>query len=277
MKRTILSIALTLVCGVGVLAQTEGSRARATGSNETSTSASHEKKSINLQSDTQVSGQLQNTLDARKARVGDQVILKTTQAIKSDGHVVVNKGARLIGHVTSVEQKTRENGASRIGLLFDRLESCSLAMPISATISSITQANAHSQTSNDDSFAGDMSAGSMSSSRSTTTAQRSGGGGGLLGGVTNSAGGVVNTVTSTAGGVTSAVGSTVHSTTSAVGQTTAGVGRSGRGLQITESSSTSAQGSSMLSLPGGNLRLEKDTRFNLVINQSANAGAGKNQ
>jgi hypothetical protein len=256
-------------------------RARAAAGNDTSATASQANKTINIQSGTHVAGQLQNTLDARKAKMGDQVVLKTTQAIKSDGHIVVSKGARLLGHVTSVEQKTSANGQSQIGLLFDRLESGSLAVPITATISSITRSATHAQASQDDMFGSDTS--TMTSSRSTATTQRSGGSqsGGLLGGVTNTAGGVVNTTTSAVGGVasgaTSAVGSTVHSTTSAAGQTTAGVGRSLGGIQINESSSTSAQGGSTLSLQGGNLRLEKDTTFNLVISQSASAGAGKNQ
>ena len=257
-------------------------RARAAAGNDTSATASQANKTINIQSGTHVAGQLQNTLDARKAKVGDQVVLKTTQAIKSDGHIVVNKGARLPGHVTSVEQKTSANAQSQIGLLFDWLESGSLAVPITATINSITQAATHAQASQDDMFGSDAS--TMTSSRSTATTQRSGGsqsGGGFLCGVTNTAGGVVNTTTSAAGGVasgaTSAVGPTVHSTTSAAGQTTAVAGRSLGGIQINESSSTSAQGGSTLSLQGGNLRLEKDTTFNLVISQSASAGAGKNQ
>jgi len=280
MRRTILLIALTLVCGCAVLAQTQDTRARATGSNDTSATASQANRSINIQSDTHVAGQLQDTLDSRKAKVGDQVVLKTTQAIKSDRHVVVDKGARLLGHVTSVEQTTSANGQSQIGLLFDRLESGSLRVSITATISSITQPATHSQASQDDMFGSDTN--TMTSSRSTATTQRSGGsqgGGGLLGGLTNTAGGVVNTTTSAVGGVassaTSAVGSTVHSTTTVAGQTTAGVGRSLGGIQINESSSTSAQGGSTLSLQGGNLRLEKDITFNLVISQSASAG--KNQ
>ena len=161
-------------------------------------------RQINIQSGTHVAGQLQNTLDARKAKVGDQVVLKTTQVIKSDGHVVVNKGARSLGRVTSVEQKTGSSGQSQIGLLFDRLESGSLAVPITATISSITQAATHAQASQDDMVGSGTS--TMTSSRSTATTQRSGGpqsGGGLLGGVTNNAGGVVNTTTSAVGGVAS--------------------------------------------------------------------------
>jgi hypothetical protein len=73
------------------------------------------------------------------------------------------------------------------------------------------------------------------------------------------------------GGTTSALGSTVDSTTNVVGNTTTGVGRSLGGIQISQSSNTSVDGSSVLSLQGGNLRLEKGTTFNLVLTQSASA------
>lgn len=276
MKRMFLGVALILACGLVVLGQQTAAGTQ--GSSETTAAANGAGKSANIQSGTHLSGQLQNTLDARKARVGDEVVLKTTEAIKSQGHVVVNKGARLIGNVTSVAQKTGSHKESQIGILFNRLESGSLAMPISATISSITQAHAQAQ-GNDDMIASDMGATSSSSTSARRAPATSGGGGsgGLLGGVTSTVGGVTNTATSTVGGATGAVGGTLNSTTNAAGQTTGGLGRSLGGIQITESSSTSAQGSSMLTLQGDNLHLEKGTTFNLVVNQSASAGASKNQ
>jgi hypothetical protein len=260
-----------MLLAVGTFAQKRQTRAGAQAGSETSASASRGNKSSSIQSGTHLAGQLQSTLDAGKTRVGDQVILKTTESIKSNGQVVVNKGARLIGHVTSVEQKTRANGESQVGILFDRLESGSSTMPISATISSITQARAHAQ-NNDDMFGADMSTTSRSSS-TTQRAPASGGGrgnSGLLGGAANTVGGVTSTATSVVGGVAS-------TTTSTAGDTTAGLGRSLGRIQVTESSSTSAEGSSLLSLRGDNLRLEKGTTFNLVVNQSANVGAGRSQ
>jgi hypothetical protein len=226
-----------------------------------------------------LAGQLQNSIDVRRAKVGDQVVLKTTQAIKSDGRTVVSKGSRLVGHVTEVAQRSKGNSESRIGILFDRLENGSLQMPIAATITSITSgnANASARANNEDLIGADAMA--SGSARSTSSARSSSGSsnGGLLGG----AGGVVNSTASTVGGVvggtTSAVGSTVDSTTSAVGSSANGVGRSLGGIQISQSSSTSVEGGSVLSLQGGNLRLEKGTNFNLVLTQSASAGAAKNQ
>ena len=49
------------------------------------------------------------------------------------------------------------------------------------------------------------------------------------------------------------------------------------GMQISRSCSTAVKGSSVLSLQGGNLRLEKGTNFNLVLTQSASAGTSKDQ
>ena len=272
MKRTILALSLTLTCAVAAYAQAE-TRASGEASSQTAAAMNQAGKSINLESGTHLAGELQSTIDVRKAKVGDQVILKTTKAIKSGGRTVVGKGSRLVGHVTEVAQKTKGNGESRVGILFDRLEQGSLEMPIAATISSITSGRASAGANNADLFANTSAGGSASSARSSSGSN----GGGLLGG----AGNVVNSTTSTVGGVvggtTSAVGSTVDSTTGAVGNTATGVGRSLSGIQVSQSSSTSVEGSSVLSLQGGNLRLEKGTNFNLVLTQSASAGTAKDQ
>jgi hypothetical protein len=268
MKRLIPVFTLTLVCSLGTFAQTTATSTKAEASNQTSASASGSNKNVNIDAGTRLAAQLQSTLDVRKARVGDQVALKTTNAIKSGGHEVVKKGALLVGHITSVEQHTKASGASQVGLVFDRLQNGQLTMPISATITSITRAQTQTQAS-DDRFDSQSSAMSGTSTRTQRSSSGSSGGGGLLGGATNTVGGVVN-------GATSTVGSTVSSTTGVAGQTTSGLGQSLGQIQISESSSTSVAGGSTLSLQGDNLHLEKGTTFNLVVNQSASAG-GKNQ
>ncbi len=272
MKRSTLALSLSLACAALVNAQTAETRASGQASSNSSASITQETKSVNLESGTQLAAQLQNTVDVRNAKVGDQVVMKTTRAIKAGGRTVVGKGARLIGHVTEVAQKSKGNGESRVGIIFDRLEHGPLAMPISATISSITSAGTSVNASNDEMFGTSASG----SGRATTTSSASSSGG-LLGGV----GGVVNSTTSTVGtavgGATSAVGSTVNSTTNTVGNTTSGLGRSLGRIRITESSSTSVKGGSVLSLQGDNLRLEKGTNFNLVLTQSASAGTAKDQ
>jgi hypothetical protein len=275
MKRIILALGLSFACSLVVSAQKAQSSSSVEADNQSSATAKQGNKSVTLDSGTRLAGQLQNTVDVRRAKVGDEVVLKTTDAIKSHGRTVVNKGSRLVGHVTEVAQKPKGNGESRIGILFDRLEQGSLQMPIAASISSVTGGSASAHASNDDLFGSDIGAGGSASSSSS--ARSSSGGGGLLGGVGSTVNSTTSTVGSAVGGTTAAVGSTVDSTTRTVGSTTSGVGRSLGGIQISESSSTSVEGSSVLSLQGGNLRLEKGTNFNLVLTQSASAGASKNQ
>ncbi len=275
MKRIMLAIALVAALAALAMAQKTSTRANSSASNETS--VKQEGRQINLGSGTQLAAQLEGTLDARHAKPGDRVVLKTTKAVKQNGQVVIEKGTRLIGRVTDVQQQTKATGESHIGLVFDRLRSGSNEIPITATILSITQAQARAQTSNTD-FESDT----MARSTTTTSAsspRTSNNGGGLLGGVGNTVDGAVNTTGSTVGNVagttTTAVGSTVGATTSSAGNLTGSLTGSLSGLQITQSGSASAEGGSTLSLNGRNLRLESGTTFNLAVSNSANVGGSQ--
>ena len=261
MNRTLLTLALVIFGGSAIVAQTSETRAR---SARSTTAVSQSGKAPNIQAGTQLAAQLENTLDVRKARVGDRVVLKTTEAISANGRTVVGKGARLIGHVTEVQQRTQASGQSRVGLVFDRLEKGSLDMPIFATISSITQTRARGG-SNDDLFGSDIS----TSSRSSTSASRQSSGSSASGGLL---GGVVNTSTSTVGSVAGDTAAGVGSTVGVVGNTTGDLTRSAGGIHITQSNNASADGGALLTLSGGNLRLEQGTSFHLVLSQAASAG-----
>jgi hypothetical protein len=268
MKRLLLIVLTLAVSTTVAVAQKTKTSGNASGSNETS--VSKQGREVNLASDTALAAQLENSLDARRAKVGDAVVLKTTQALKQNGEVVVPKGAKLIGRVTEVQQRTKANGESRIGVAFDRLQKGALDMPITASIVSITQARSRTRAMDSSVESETMSS---SSARTTTRSSGSGqGSGGLLGGVGNTVGGAVSTTTSTVGNVagttTSAVGSTVGATTNTAGNLTGSL----KGLQITQSTSASAEGGSTLSLNTGNLRLESGTTFNLLVSSSTNAG-----
>jgi hypothetical protein len=67
---------------------------------------------------------LDKTIDAKKAKVGDQVEAKTTGAAHTASGVTIPEGSKLIGHVT--EAKPREKGAanaqSSLGIAFDRVQ-----------------------------------------------------------------------------------------------------------------------------------------------------------
>jgi phenylpyruvate tautomerase PptA (4-oxalocrotonate tautomerase family) len=272
MRKQILLSGLLLVCVSAASAQQTESRASGQAGTQTNVDAGDRTKNIHIENGTTLAAHLQNSIDVRKAKVGDEVVLKTARAIKSEGKTIVGKGARLIGRVTEVTQKTKADNESRITILFDRLEHNSLTVPISATVTSLTRANTSSSANSNDLFPSE--AGGTSSARTTSSGTASGSGGGLVGGVVNS---TTSTVGSTVGGATSAVGSTVNSTTNAVSGTATGLNRSLGAIQISQSSSTSVEGGSTLSLQGGNLRLEKGTTFNLVLTQSASAGTRQDQ
>ncbi|HKR02563.1 MAG TPA: hypothetical protein VJT09_17935 [Pyrinomonadaceae bacterium] len=257
MSKYVLTIALVIASACAAFAQ----ETTANGSASATGNVAAEGRAVNLGAGTRVMAQLQNTLDVRRAKVGDQVLLKTTEAIKSQGRTIVNKGARLIGRVTEVSQRTRANGESSVGLIFDRLESGSLEAPISATITSVTQAATRTKVNNE----GVSSEGRARSSGSARTSSRQGSNGGLLGGVAGTVGGVLNTTTQTAGDV---VGGTTGAVGGAVGSVTEGVG----GIRISQSTDASIEGGTTLSLTGDNLRLEKGTSLGLRLNQATSVG-----
>ena len=63
---------------------------------------------------------LEKPLDTKKNKPGDQVIAKSAESIKANGHDVVPRGAKIIGHVTGVEAHTKEKPQAYLGIVFDR-------------------------------------------------------------------------------------------------------------------------------------------------------------
>ena len=263
MKHAFFILGLVLAISVSAIAQKSvNSKTQAN-----SQSSVTDGKGLDIQSGTQIAAELQSTLDVKRAKPGDEVVLKTTRSIKQNGQVVVEKGSRLVGHVTEVQQKAKDNADSQIGVLFDRIQnSRGTMMPITATIMSITQARASASHGDDTQI---DTNGSSSTRATTSTSSSSSSGGGLLGGVGNTVGGVVNTTAQTTGNVVNAVGQTTGSVVNTAGSTVGATTGSLSGLSISQSGSASAQGGSTLSLSNGNLRLEKGTTFNLAVSQSS--------
>jgi hypothetical protein len=260
MKKITLGIGLLIVASVGISAQ-KTKNASVSGSSTSSTSASVTKAGM-IQTGTRITGQLQSTLDAKTANVGDEVVLRTTSAIKQDGKVVVPEGSKLIGRVTDVTQRAKNVSGSKIGVLFDTLQQGDRTVPISAVITSITQSRVNASRAADDSL---MTSGSTMSTTSASSGTTSSGSG-LLGGVTSTVGGALNTTTQTVGGVTDTAGQTIGATTRTAGSTLSG-------LQISQSADASANGASTLSLSNGNLRLDKGTTFNLRVSEASTTRA----
>lgn len=62
---------------------------------------------------------LEKWIDARKNKVGDEVIAKTTDNVKTDGRVLIPRGSKIIGHVTVAQARTKEQPVSAVGIFFD--------------------------------------------------------------------------------------------------------------------------------------------------------------
>lgn len=250
MKKLLLLIgSILLLSGISFAQQSSGDR-------------------VALGSGARIDAELQSAIDVKKSKVGDQVVLKTTKAIKRGGQTLIPKGTQLLGRITEVQEKTKSNATSRIGMVIDRIQGKDLTGPINASIVSIisAQANASAADTLDTGISG-----SASSPGRTTTSGTGSGGGGLLGGVTNTVGGVTGAATQTVGATTSAVGQTVGTVTDtagqAVGTTTGSVGRTIGGIQISQSASGSVRSSNTLSAAGKNIKLDKGVTFQLRFNE----------
>ena len=228
-----------------------------------------------LSSGTVMQAELAKSVDAKKAKSGDQVEAKLTQDVKSDGKVVLHKGSKLIGHVTEVQAKSKENAESKLGVVFDKAvlkggEEVSfngviqaIAPPVQGSLSA-----AADESSNAGSGMGSGGGGSM--------------GGGRNGGVVGSATGSVSPVVgSTVGAVGSTAGSVGSSATGAVNNSVGAaahgalnstsqgvVGLQGLALNTTASGSTQ---SSVLSSASHNVKLDGGTQMILQVTGAAAA------
>jgi hypothetical protein len=265
MKKLFLLIGMVVLSAGSVLAQ--GSRSRVVTNGSANGNANAQAGS--LAAGTEISGQLQNALDVKRAKPGDPVILKTTRDIKSNGQMVAKKGSRLVGHVTDVARRTKGQGTSSLGVVFDRLEGASGQIPLSATITSVLNTSARANSDNGMLDTG-MDMGSSSGTMVSRQPSGGGSGGGLLGGVTGTVGGITNGATSTVGSVanttTATTGSVVNATGQTVGSTSGALGSTVSGLRITPAVGGSVEGGSTLSAASENLRLEKGTTVNVRVN-----------
>jgi len=65
--------------------------------------------------------QLTKTVDAKKAKTGDEVVAKVTQDMKtSSGDVLVPKDTKVFGHVTEAQARSKEQKESELAIAFDR-------------------------------------------------------------------------------------------------------------------------------------------------------------
>jgi len=90
--------------------------------------------------------QLTKSVDAKKAKMGDEVVAKVTQDMKTQtGEVLVPKDTKVTGHVTEAQARTKEEKQSELAIAFDHAnlkgQDVQLPMSIQAVIGPQNNAN----------------------------------------------------------------------------------------------------------------------------------------
>jgi hypothetical protein len=274
MKRLVLFFAVTVAVCSSALAQ-GSAKGAASARGGAKAEAQNANQAVVLDSGAQLSAELLSTLEAGKAKPGDEFKMRTLKPLIVGGKEVIAKGSALTGHVVESAKAQGKEGASRLQLRFDQLRNKNLTMPFSATIEQITQVSVNTQSQIDDLGASSGASGGVGANAGGAAGSRTsasgGSGGGLLGGVTGT---VNNTVGGVVGATTGAVGGVVDATGQVTGQVIAtanGATANAKGLiAITSTSSAEAGGNSTLSLTGKNLKVEKGAVFLLRTDKSLN-------
>jgi hypothetical protein len=287
-----------------------GSTSAGSQSNKTATSASAATKTAASTSSSSVakaeemnsvSGQLEGKLDAKTAKVGETVVLKTTGQVTTADGTVIPKGTRLIGHVTEAQAHDSAHADSQLGIAFDRAElKNGRSLSIHSTIESVNPRpdfTASSSMAGDDMFAS-PTGGGMVGGRAMGSGRA---GGGLMGGavertsvetasvgqhVSSATEGTAHGAESVAQGSEHIAGNATSKTGEAVGgiKASGGVAASGHASAASSSRVTarstgipgvmlrngdSASASGTLSATKRNVHLDSGTQMNLSFGASA--------
>ena len=265
-----------------------------------STAAQANSDAAQFASGTKFEAALDQSLDANKNKVGDKVTAHTVDAVKSGDKVVLPKNTKLVGHITEVKAKSKDDANSTLGIVFDHAElKGGQQMPVHLGIQAIAAAQNSAAAGAEDAMA--MGSGSSMGGASATSGGAMGGGsagggaargssgGGLLGGVGSTAGGAVGSTVNTAGSTTSAAANTTGSAAGATRGVAGGAANSVsavsphaqlnsssqgvfgmQGLALNSQASNQTQGS-VVTGTGRNVHLDSGTRMML------SSSAGPNQ
>lgn len=70
---------------------------------------------------TPIHADLNGGIDSKKAKAGDAISLRTTEAVKSsDDRVILPRGTKLLGHITQAEARSKGAEESALGMVFDK-------------------------------------------------------------------------------------------------------------------------------------------------------------
>src|SRR5208282_4282441 len=69
-----------------------------------------------------VTGELEEKLNSATSKVGNRVVLKTTEKVVTADGTMIPRGTRLVGHITQVQTSDATHHFAQMGIAFDHAE-----------------------------------------------------------------------------------------------------------------------------------------------------------
>ena len=202
-----------------------------------------------LKSGTTIQAELVNPVDAKKSKVGDEVIATTTKGVTAGGKIIVPSGSKLVGRVMGVRVQNSEQSTSQVGIAFNRaVLKSGKEIPVALTIQAIGSSP-------------DAGASAAASARASHGAYLVG----VLGGTASTKGALVTTASHTTGSMVNTAdhpGAAANGPLSARSQGVVGL----RGLSLF-SQTTPFATASVVSSQGNNVHLDSGTEMILRVKQ----------
>lgn len=133
MKRMLLIPALIAAMPLGVMLAQSTPPASSAGTSQAQTAGAPR-----LAPGSVIPVQLTKTVDAKKAKTGDEVVAKVTQDMKTQtGEVLLPKDTKIIGHVTEAEPRSKEDKRSELAIAFDRAVMNGQEVPLPMSIQAV--------------------------------------------------------------------------------------------------------------------------------------------
>jgi hypothetical protein len=120
MKRVMQGLALAILLSGLTLAQS--SAPQSSPSTTTNTAPAEAAQPNKIAAGTVIPAELSKSVDAKKAKQGDKVEAKVAQDLLSNGQVVIPRGSKITGHVTTAKPHDKGDPASNLGIAFDQIE-----------------------------------------------------------------------------------------------------------------------------------------------------------
>jgi hypothetical protein len=230
-----------------------------------------------LAAGTTIPATLTKSVDARKAKPGEEITAKTTQDIHTASGLVIPRRSKLVGHVTDAKARAKGDSESALGVAFDHaVLRNGEQVPFQANIQALAAATSTaSAAGSDDAFGSTSQAGGIVSAPSPSGGGRGGALGGLgstVGGATSTVGGAANGAGTPVGDVGGVAGSTVNSGVNAGRGVTGQLNSSStgviglNGLQLNSAASNNTAGS-VITSTGKDVKLDSGTQMILQTTQ----------